>query len=273
MLVLFCFVVQECDSEPDTQLPAAASAARPEPSSSSAAVPAALARHLSRASSDEAFFLKPEPLFELQATGTDQSKAKAAFDRDYVFYRDTRLWKIIEDMHGRVPKSTMRSWLLRTRTAVNTLATDGEILAGDGCTGSGLQHHMLRASLAYVMHQYDMKLAEVVYQVAAENDKEKARFITHQHRPRCLLKDVNELAAMRWHNVISGGRPTLPRRCSIGGGGFSCKALSKANNQRAQNKGCIRSEETTSGTTFAGLFFRASSRSARSSRSWKTCQR
>ena len=160
--------------------------------------------------------------------------------------------------------------------------------SGDGCTGSGIQHHLLAASFAFFAEKFNITKTSVTYMVAAEADENKAKFVVWQHKPACILLDVAQLSSNRWHNWASGGvlrsslsvllrgrcrcvvvfccvfaiscigfrnpgRPMIAKKVACAGGGFSCTALSKANNQRSNNKGCIRGGSASSGTTFEGL--------------------
>ena len=109
-------------------------------------------------------------------------------------------------LHGSMPKNNAILWLAHMRSAVEKLRRDElDIGCGDGCTGSGIQHHLLAASFAFFAEKFNITKTTVTYMVAAEADEKKAKFVVWQHEPACLLTDVAQLSSNRWHNWANGG--------------------------------------------------------------------
>ena len=67
------------------------------------------------------------------------------------------------------------------------------------------------------------------------------------------MSDVKCLASNgRVHNVKTNAPDYVPD-AKVGGGGFSCKDLTKQNSKRKHNKGNVRAQAGTTGDTYSGI--------------------
>lgn len=161
------------------------------------------------------------------------------------------MWRAVREYHKRLPRQNLLEWLENTRTVVAEFSQPG-LVAGSGCSGTDIWFHCLTALMAHWRSEYGIDSGGLQHGFAAEIDPKKQQFIRQQFEVKTLIADVNQFKEPRVWNLVSQSTEILAW-CQLFGGGFSCKGNSKQNSQRRHNKGCIRLQETTSGTTFEAI--------------------
>ena len=173
------------------------------------------ARQLRRVASNECWSLEAESQFclpgppalsELQRDVADWHACHLAI------YEGTHVYSLLESLHARLPKANLKGYLRSVRAFISVAKNkEHELTMGDGCSGTGIQHLFWSAAVVFWSERYGVEKVKPTYVVAAESEPAKQSFLSFQHSPGTILKDVGELSQKRWHDV-SGSPPTKAKQ-------------------------------------------------------------
>ena len=102
--------------------------------------------------------------------------------------------------------------------------------------------------------EFGVDIPLVVALFAAENDPDKQDFLCHQFPDLAIVFDNVtafdlEESGPLVKNIVTSAYIPVPRT-PVFGGGFSCKAASKQNNNRKKLTGCVMNEVDSTGYTY-----------------------
>ena len=127
-------------------------------------------------------------------------------------YEGTHVYSLLESLHARLPKANLKGYLRSVRAFISVAKNkEHELTMGDGCSGTGIQHLFWSAAVVFWSERYGVEKVKPTYVVAAESEPAKQSFLSFQHSPGTILKDVGELSQKRWHDV-SGSPPTKAKQ-------------------------------------------------------------
>ena len=117
---------------------------------------------------------------------------------------------------------------------------------------------MLRGVIPWLNRQFDVDL-DVEESVAAELDNRKRNLFMHQHRPKIMVRQLQELSAVRVRNCADNGRVTPLGYCFLYDGGFLCTSRTGLSSKSAENVNCIQDAlagkrtDTSTGNGYVGV--------------------
>ena len=171
---------------------------------------------------------------------------------------ESRLYRLAAEYVGMIPAWLVQRYVRNVKSFLGTNSrrdATGEltIQAGDGCTGSGVWSHYLRAALCALDRRFSIGSVSINHALAAENDEDKQSFLLSQHDIGILTNDVTNLP----NRVITDIRqPNVPKptpHVDLFGGGYSCKDKSTLNSSRSSKKHGVRIGQGETGGTYGGM--------------------